>query len=159
MKQSKLLIFSKYKNPHLGRHFSSLKTFLAFIRKKRFRNPSIITITMTFIIYLNFFLRNRKMTAYPPAILQVLVFFYNNCNQTCRRNSTHYRRCVCFPSCPGNDSTTTFADQALERFMFISKADSSRNTQFVKKFISVVSHLQTQSCRSSIFAGLFLWIE
>ena len=36
-----------------------------------------------------------------------------------------------------------FLGQALERFMFISKADSSRNTQFVNKFKS----------------GLFLSIE
>ena len=50
-------------------------------------------------------------------------------------------------------------DQALERFIFISKADSSRNMQFVRKFMSVFSHLQTQLYRSSIFAGLFLSIE
>ncbi|KAI8080889.1 hypothetical protein BDF21DRAFT_338942 [Thamnidium elegans] len=31
----------------------------------------------------------------------------------------------------------SFLDQALERFIFISKADSSRSTQFVRKFMSV----------------------
>ena len=36
-----------------------------------------------------------------------------------------------------------FLDQALERFILILKAGSSRNTQFVRKFMSVFSHLQT----------------
>ena len=36
-----------------------------------------------------------------------------------------------------------FLNQALERFILISKADLSKNTPFVRKFISVFSHLQT----------------
>ncbi|ORE01251.1 hypothetical protein BCV72DRAFT_217668, partial [Rhizopus microsporus var. microsporus] len=52
-----------------------------------------------------------------------------------------------------------FLDQALERFILISKADSLLNTQFDRKFMSVFSHLQTQLYRSSTFAGLFLSIE
>ncbi|KAI7863797.1 hypothetical protein BDF14DRAFT_1733395, partial [Spinellus fusiger] len=50
-------------------------------------------------------------------------------------------------------------DQAHECFILISNADSSRNTQFVRKPMLVFSHLQTQSCCSSIFADLFLSIE